>query len=117
MLVFVETFAHVVDDSAPLSPDRQELERGATYSDCGPCSCLVSSQEVASPSLPNGCGQQLHGPETIQGQKKGTSSDVACSQATPSPSPLGLPRETRGPNEVHGARDEVLRIPLRNHVP
>ena len=24
----IEAFAHVVDDSAPLSPDRQELERG-----------------------------------------------------------------------------------------
>ena len=69
---------------------------------------LGSSQGVASPPLPNGCGRQLHGPETKQGQKKGKTSDVACSQATPWPSPLGLPRETRGPCQVHGVRDEEL---------
>ena len=40
-------------------------------------SCLVSSQGVASPPLPNGCGRQLQGPHTVQGPARRT-----CSQAS-----------------------------------
>ena len=47
-------------------------------------------------------------PANCTGTEEGKVSDVACSQATPWPSPLGLPRETKGPCQVHGVRDEVL---------
>ena len=42
-----------------------------------PWSCLVSSQGVASPPLPNGCGRQLQGPQAVQGPDEKT-----CSQAS-----------------------------------
>ena len=87
----------------------------ATHLKCGPCSCLGSSQGVASPPLPNGCARQLHGPKLHRDNRR-DSIKYTCSQATartttrrvPWPSPLGLPREARGAYVVNGVLDEVL---------
>ena len=65
------------DPAARLVMGCSHCKTPATYLNYGPCSCLGSSQEVACPPLPNGCGRQLHGPETETGQKKGKTSDVA----------------------------------------
>ena len=48
---------------APAAREHNTFERHpATHLNCGPCSCLGSSNGVASPPLPNDCGRQLHGP-------------------------------------------------------
>ena len=49
--------------------DTRETSYPATSRlNCGSCSCLVSSQRVASPPLSNGCGRQLHRPRLYREQ-------------------------------------------------